>query len=251
MLRRLFGSTKPAKRPHRVELCHHDVIARLVPGRSFMDVGCMWAIHGAWTFHAVESGAARVVGVDVNEATPEFLARNATGRVEFVRGDVNDVDFAARVGPIDVVMCTAVLNHAPEPLRLLQALRAVCRSHLVLGVPTLPELDMPHGAVFLPFLTEAERAQVDAPLGFGGRKPGIDTPFDGTRCYANWFWLFSQSCVQALVRAANFEVAEVHTFPRYITIVGTPGARGIRADGDPAPIVRPPSETRTGSFARD
>jgi SAM-dependent methyltransferase len=233
-----------------VERLHHELIARLVPGKSFVDIGCMWAIHGAWTFHAAESGATRVVGFDVNEATPEFLERNAARRVEFVRGDVTQRDFAERLGAIDVVMCTAVLNHAPEPLQILQALRSVCRSHLILGVPTLPELEMPQGAVFLPFLDQQQRAQVDAPLGFGGRKPGIDTPFDGARCYANWFWLFSQSCVRALVRTANFEIAEVHTFPRYITVVGTPGQRGLSADGDPAPLVRPPVGTRTEALLR-
>src|SRR4051794_19232562 len=115
------------RRPPREEL-----ISRFAGGRSFLDVGCMWSVHGALCFFAEEAGATEVTGLDVMAATPEFEAereRRGSG-VRFVQGDVHD---AGVVEPHDVVWCSGVLYHVPNPLLTLERLRALTRETLLLA----------------------------------------------------------------------------------------------------------------------
>ena len=79
---------------------YRELIARHVRGRTFIDVGCMWGVHGAYAFHALDSGATQVTGVDLMTPSPEFVTRNLAyeGRVRFVQGDINDPSTAAALG---------------------------------------------------------------------------------------------------------------------------------------------------------
>src|SRR4051812_21178161 len=61
-----------------------DYMRGRVEGRSFLDVGCMWKIHGEHCFMADELGATRVVGVDLYSTTEFERARQHRGsNVEF------------------------------------------------------------------------------------------------------------------------------------------------------------------------
>ena len=90
-----------------------DLVAAKVPGRSFVDVGCMWNIHGGIAFAAEEAGATRVTGMDVMAATPEFeTERERRGsEVRFVHGDLHDPQARSAVGPHDVVCSRARRPH--------------------------------------------------------------------------------------------------------------------------------------------
>ena len=105
-LRARVGKAKPPR---------EELIARHVEGRSFVDVGCMWTIHGALCFAAEDAGAASVTGVDVMGTTERFLAERERrdSKVRFVQGDLHDPATIAAVGPHDVVWCSGVLYHAP------------------------------------------------------------------------------------------------------------------------------------------
>ena len=105
-------------------------IAEHAPGRSFVDVGCMWGVNGWYSFLAEEAGATVIKGVDVFGPTPEFEAARAErgSRVEFILGDISQPSTIARVGVCDVVFCAGVLYHHPSPFDLLVALRRVCGS---------------------------------------------------------------------------------------------------------------------------
>ena len=78
----------PTVRRGRPEAVWLRLIERLVPSRTFVDIGCMWNVNGSYAFHALASGAAEVTGVDINSATPEFEARNRAegGRVRLLKG---------------------------------------------------------------------------------------------------------------------------------------------------------------------
>ena len=43
-------------------------------GRSFLDVGCMWNVHGALCFGAEAAGATAVTGVDLIGETPAAVS---------------------------------------------------------------------------------------------------------------------------------------------------------------------------------
>jgi hypothetical protein len=200
---------------------YRALIARHAPGRTFADIGCMWNIHGAYAFHALDVGATHVTGVDLMPPTPQFLAENhARGdRVRFLQGDVNEPATVEAVGPVSTVFCSGVLYHVPNPLETLRRLRHMCQETLILVSATIPEQRRPQTAIFLPYLDERSRHAVR----FGSAlKIGLHTPYDPAESYANWFWGFAPSCVEAMTRAADFEITERYPHRHAICLVCRP-----------------------------
>src|SRR5436190_18200249 len=81
------------------------LVREYAPGRSWLDAGCMWNVHGGICFAAEDAGATAVTGIDLMDATAQFRAERARrgSRVRFVRGDLHDPDTLAAAGPHDVV----------------------------------------------------------------------------------------------------------------------------------------------------
>ena len=183
-------------------------IAEHAPGRSFVDVGCMWGVNGWYSFLAEEAGATVIKGVDVFGPTPEFEAARAErgSRVEFILGDISQPSTIARVGVCDVVFCAGVLYHHPSPFDLLVALRRVCGSLLILRTATIPEVrGLQHAAVYWPLLPADQRKLWT--LGrTTGRQVGLTAEFEPEQGYGNWFWGLTPSCLQSLLRTAGFRV---------------------------------------------
>ena len=182
-------------------------------GKRFADVGCMWNVHGAYTFAAEEAGAATAVGIDVFGPTPEFEAeRERRGsKVEFVKGDITDPATADRAGTFDVVLCAGVLYHHPSPFAILAALRRLCTGTLILRTSTIPELPgLRNMAVYWPGLPARQRRRWSLERLGLDRQAGITEPYDPAEGYGNWFWGMTPSCVEALLHTAGFEVTERH-----------------------------------------
>lgn len=221
----------------RPEDLWRELIARHVPGRSFADVGCMWRVDGAYSFHALVKGAASVTGIDINPATTAFAERNAAvnDRVRFVQSDLNDPALPGRVGAFDVVFCSGVLYHVPNPVASLEQLRRLCRGTLILTTASILEREMPHAAVFLPYLATAERERLDFPS--PSRKRGLDSGVIERRGYANWLWLPTPSCLRAMARFAGFETLACHEHRHVTTLV----ARAIAVETQWGPRADPPA----------
>jgi len=232
-LARLLGGRVPERTRPRLEDRYRDIIARLCPGKSFIDVGCLWAIHGEYAFYAAENGSPRVVGFDVNEATPEFHARNTAlgNRVGFIRGDLNASSFPGQVGTFDIVFCVSVLHHMPNPVAALLQLRRVCGEAAIIGVPTIPERDLPHSAIYLPFLDPTERQKVLKALSTSVYRTGKTAEFQGGRTYVNWFWCFTPSCVKAMFKTAGFDLVDAYEYPRFGCYVLRPNDLGLPLEG--------------------
>ncbi|MFN8542899.1 MAG: class I SAM-dependent methyltransferase [Candidatus Binatia bacterium] len=193
-----------------------ELIRRHAPGRTLADVGCMWKVDGAYAFHALDCGATTVTGVDIGAATDAFRQRNAAGRVRFVQGDVNDPAVIDAVGPTDVVFCSGVLYHVPNPVLTLERLRCLTGTTLILGSATIPEQAVPQAAVFYPLLGAAARRRLSYVTPW--RKIGLDSAFDADAGYANWFWGFTPSCLVAMAKVAGFTVVDCHRW-RHATVL--------------------------------
>jgi SAM-dependent methyltransferase len=183
----------------------------------------MWKVDGDYAFHAVRSGASSVTGVDIDPATPRFEEKNAAvgNPVRFVQADVNDSHIAERTGgPFDVVFCSGVLYHVPDPVHTLRQLRRLCREHLILTTASITERDgAPQAAVFLPFLDDEQRTTLSYSPKPGRKKVGLDEPFRPERGYVNWFWLPTPSCITAMVRFAGFQVLQMRAHRRVTTVL--------------------------------
>ena len=214
-----------------------ELIARHVPGRSFADVGCMWRVDGAYSFHALAKGAASVTGIDINPATAAFAEKNAAvhDRVRFVQSDLNDPTLPDRAGEFDVVFCSGVLYHVPNPIFSLEQLRRLCRGTLILTTASILERKTPHSAVFLPYLGPGVRERLD----FGGpaRKRGLDSAVIERRGYANWLWLPTPSCLRAMIRFVGFETLASYEHRHVTTLV----ARAVAVEAQWGPRAEPPA----------
>jgi len=224
MLTKLLRARDAKKRGYhsgRPEALWRDLIARHVPGRTFADVGCMWRVNGEYAFFAADRGAAAVTGIDIGALTPEFMKRNAESgeRVQFIRGDVNAPGIETWAGTFDVVFCSGVLYHVPNPVFSLTQLRAMCRETLILTSATTPENGTPNTAVLLPGLDDESRSR----LAFGSRakKIGLDGAFDADEGYKNWVWLPTPSCLRAMAMLAGFSVREFYPSRRVTTLVAS------------------------------
>ena len=202
-------------------------VARLTPGKTFLDVGCMWGVNGEYAFQAEAAGATGVTALDVFGPTPEFeqKRRERDSRVRFVLGDATDPRTIAGIGPHDVVFCAGVLYHHPSPFDLLAALRQLCGTTLILRTSTIPEVEgLPNAAVFFPMLDDQARATWNlARLGLPHQE-GISNPFAPEQGYGNWFWGLSPSCLRSMLQTAGFRVDEQWEEAFAQTVICTPVA---------------------------
>jgi SAM-dependent methyltransferase len=183
-------------------------VAEHTPGRSFVDVGCMWNIHGGMCFLAEESGATRVTGFDGMAPTEEFAQRHrdSSSSVRFVQGDLHDPVSVDEIGVHDVVLCSGVIYHSPNPWQCVEHLHRICGDVLMIGSHTIPELPgMANAAVFYPDVPASHRSAFARVHG-GHDMPGVTGPIDETpyQGFANMWWGLTPSCVEAMLRTAGF-----------------------------------------------
>ena len=200
-----------------------ELVRRYAPGRSFLDVGCMWNVHGGIAFLAEEAGAAGVTGIDVMAPTPQFEAEHArrASEVRFVRGDVHDPATVAEAGRHDVVWCYGVLYHVPDPVLTLRRLRELTGETLLLSTETLPEIPgLPGACVLYPALDAAGRADYAAVR--PGERVGVATPFVPEAGYANWWWGITPSALRGMLAVAGLDLLELSDGPFHRTAICRP-----------------------------
>jgi 2-polyprenyl-3-methyl-5-hydroxy-6-metoxy-1,4-benzoquinol methylase len=193
------------------------LIDELAPARSFLDVGAIWNVHGRTAFLAEERGASSVTALDLTPPTAEYEReheRRASG-VRFVMGDLHDRDTQRSVGRHDVVWCSGVLYHAPNPVHTIECLADLTADVLVVISATVPEVPgVDHACVFFPALSPRARLAYDrayqATLS-GGERVGLTTPFDPARRYDNWWWGLTPSAVKGMLSATGFTVTQTKT----------------------------------------
>jgi SAM-dependent methyltransferase len=188
------------------------------PGHSFVDVGAIWSVHGKTAFTAEELGATSVTAVDVSAPTPEYQAEHERrgSEVRFVRGDIHDPATIEKIGPHDVVWCSGVLYHCPNPMHTIECLREVTLKKLVLITSSVPEVPgVRNAGVFFPGLSARERRAYDRAYDATGNiraaRLGLSTPFDAAEGFGNWFWGLSPSAIEAMLRAHGFSIEDTKT----------------------------------------
>lgn len=189
------------------------LIKKYAPGKSIADIGCMWGINGLNSFLAEESGATKLIAVDVYPESEKFLEekKKRNSAVQFVLGDINLLETTEKIGVSDVVLCSGVLYHTPDPFHLLTRLRAICKETLILNTQSIPEMHgIRNAAIFYPFLPEKQRRIWDR--GVGSQK-AIRGPYEPESGYGNWFWGMTPSSIESMLQCAGFQVKERFVSP--------------------------------------
>jgi hypothetical protein len=202
-----------------------ELIRRFAPGLTFADIGCMWNVDGEMCFVAEESGASAVTGVDIMAPTDRFMASLAQrgSSVRFVRGDIHEPGL---IEPHDVVWCSGVLYHAPNPLLTLERLRAITGSTLIVATETIPDVPgLAQACVFLPGLGASDR-RLHAAARPGALALGVTTPFDPAQSYGAWWWGISRSALHGMLAASGLEVVEEYGDALHATLVARHATAG-------------------------
>lgn len=199
-------------------------IQRVVRGKSFVDVGGLWGTVNEKVSVAHTAGAQSVAMIDVtplgHELWQAFEKRRQAlqvPEVECVSGDVQRLVESAGDFQFDVVHCSGVLYHLPDPFRLLVALRKLTREYLILtSAITATRIDSAQGvlevpqasALFVPALYGREREIVreywqrfvgNAALGLTSEIATWD-PDD----FGPWWWLPTAVALTALCETCGF-----------------------------------------------
>jgi hypothetical protein len=200
-----------------------EFIQRVSAGKSFCDVGGLWGTVGEKVSVAHAAGAARLAMVDVEpegtelwQSFDERMAAKGIAGVERISADINQGTFPDR---FDVVHCSGVIYHSPNPLQTLGALRRLAGEHLILGSVVVPnEIRNDAGsisfaagqALFLPHVDEATLAVVRRHLDEPGFQAlGVNLPTEWRADdYGPWWWLFTASVLRQLLAATGFVVVD-------------------------------------------
>lgn len=224
----------------------HRWIAEVVPGRSFVDIGAI----GEWSAReragqAIAAGAASTAVADIQPAESAYwrVFHERMDGLGFPRDaytshagvDVGQPDLAARLPASDVVHCTGVLYHCPDPIAAMRNLCGLAGRWLIVNTVVCParvvnaagSLSLPDGAALLvPGLSETERAvlRLHYQSKFGWdldsvspRPDAADPVFtyvtaDGQLNWIPYWWLFTVPAFRGLLRLFRFEIRDEWTW---------------------------------------
>jgi len=242
-------------KPFDVSENRRDLIRRLAPGKSFLDVGGMFHVAGEASFLAEQAGATKVVLLDGMDPSEEFQAKHAarSSTVRYVQGDLHDSGLVEELGVFDVVLCGGVIYHSPNPYLQLEHLRRLTGEHLLLGTHLIPEVPgIPNACIFYPDMPSAAReafARVHRERRPENPLVGLTTPFDRTPMtgYVNFWWGMTLSALRAMLGVARFEVVEEFTLsPLFADVLARPiGGESLIP---PPELLRELGEARRAGF---
>ncbi len=186
-----FSSRAPAVFAEQEEL-----IGRYAPGRSFVDLACLWQMDGSCAFLAEELGATRVTASDMSPATAAYEAERErrSSSVRFEQADLHDTEQVAALGAHDVVWCSGLMYHTPLPYLVMANLLSITGEYLIVGSKVIPSIPgLPGAAVYYPGLEEEDRR-----LFASVTRTVAEQPFERDRHGAGWFWGLSPEALHGL-----------------------------------------------------
>ncbi len=203
-------------------------ISHSVHGKTFADVGGLWGTVNEKVSVAARAGARETTMIDItppdHEAWAQFYQRCADQGVECgksITANVDDPGFAEKVGMYDVVHCSGVIYHCPNPVYTLAQLASISREILIIGSTVIPHhISNSKGAIameensalFVPALNDRQREVITFYLEeVQAKAVGINLPLaEGWSMtdYCPWWYLFTTDYVAGLMRVCGFGVTE-------------------------------------------
>ncbi len=205
-----------------------EFIGRVVKGKSFADLGGIWGTVNEKVSVAHQHGARALTMIDQIpfeqddwRSFNERLNQLNIPHTECVSKDILALADQPDSPKYDVVHCSGVLYHIPDPMRLMDTLRKITGEYLVVGsviTPTVLKtkegtLQIPEGTcLFIPALEKAEQAiaksywQEFVQDGAVGLTKELESWRDTH--YVPWWWLPTVTAFKAMGRAAGFEFVD-------------------------------------------
>lgn len=201
-----------------------EYISQVAKGKSFADVGGLWGTVSEKVSVAHSHGASALTMIDVASPADEewrlFEERRRNlglPSVSCISGDVVTLVETNSCPQFDVVHCSGVLYHIPDPVRLVAALRKITRDYLVLcSAVTATKVESDDGtlhvpdaaALFIPALQNRERAILSSYWRrfVGDQALGITAPQPSWQLddFSPWWWLPTVEALKAICTVAGF-----------------------------------------------
>ena len=202
-------------------------LREVVEGKTFAEVGGLWGTVNEKVTVAVKSGATEATMADIQPLGTELwerfhqrCAKEGVTKYQCKQADISDAKAVAALGVFDVVHCSGVLYHCPNPLGTIKHLAQMCNDVLRLGSAAIPTtvstssgmlVTEAGSALFVPALNKLQKEIITEYFQAVGAKDmiGINTSCDWSiDDYAPWWWLFTPEHIAALLRVVGFEILE-------------------------------------------
>ncbi|MGE0683165.1 MAG: methyltransferase domain-containing protein [Candidatus Binatia bacterium] len=209
-----------------------EYISKVVNGQSFADIGGLWGTVSEKVSIAHRFGAKSLAMIDIAPEGHELWRLFEERRrelqlpeVHYVSGDIMHLVNTEACPQFDVVHCSGVLYHIPNPLQLLLALRRITRKYLILTSSVTVTriesaqgvLEIPRAAVlFIPALQERERAILKAywERFVGINAVGLTSETVSWRLddFSPWWWLPTVEALKAMCETVGFHCLDGSPF---------------------------------------
>lgn len=193
-------------------------IKKLVPGKSFADVGgLLFETHETVT-GAVLAGARNASMCDLMNFSCEWWDKFRkrcrsceVSNVKEVSANVDDDQFVDLLGVHNVVHCGGVIYHCPNPIHTISQLCKITKEWLIIGTSVVTNefdpLIIPGSVIFVPALNKEQILKVFKWL---NHKQAILTDHKNTNNYAPFWWLPTPEAVEGWIEVNGFKVTETH-----------------------------------------
>lgn len=208
-------------------------IQSVAKGRTFADVGGLWGTVNEMVSVACLAGAPHAHMLDIQEpgnewwrAFDERMATLGVTNYSCMHADATLEGFHERVGVFDVVHCSGIIYHLPDPFQLILSLRRITREYLVLTSMYVPEhienaagkIDLSGGCAMLAHaMTDKKRRKImvrhfeDLELKVAGLTLPLNEPLvlpDGRGNTSPWWWLMTPPLLRSMLEIAGFDVID-------------------------------------------
>ena len=197
------------------------MIASVVKGRSFVDVGALWGTRNEKLSVAHRYGASSLAVLDQFPKNSVWW-RRLRKRLNFPYQKISSSLLGYSGMSFDVVYCSGVIYHSPSPLEALQKLYSMTNETMILTTIYADEvmecpwgqIEIPSsGMLFIPALTLLEFSVVQYVVGQNNpsRIWGITEHVPPERWEHNtwhWWWLFTAHTVESMLKVVNFKIVE-------------------------------------------
>ena len=200
-----------------------EYIGRVASGRRFAEFGGLWGVVSEKISVAASAGATSLTMIDILPQDDDLwsLFRRHVGEiaVETHTANLDDSRTVQQLGGrFDVVHCSGILYHCPNPLHSMTQLRKLSNEYLILTSAVVPEtidtsqgrIDLGIGGIRLvPYLSDQERKIFAAHWGDRGITGLVGLDVECTWSvddYTPWWWLMTPSVIKQMARAVGFEV---------------------------------------------
>lgn len=208
----------------------NEWIDEIVKGKTFADVGGLWGTVNEKITVAAKAGASSTAMIDLTtpgsylwEAFHKRCQEQGVSCSKSIVANVDSVDFVQEVGgKYDVVHCSGVIYHCPNPIYTISQLLKITNRYLILASTVIPSvlinskgiLKMEKGsALFVPSLNERQRRVVN----YHFAKVGANEIIPSEACYlldndddkyAPWWYLFTPEYVAGLLNVCNAKILD-------------------------------------------